>query len=202
MSNTIHSSKTTNRIREFLDNTKNLDWSEANRSLDKLYYEAFDLLRLEAEYYCSLRNRKKILSGVFRFFALLFGSLGILAPLAKSAGIQNWESILDYGYLMLALSGVFLTANSLYGGTSGHGRFALTQIALEKLITTRTVQWNSMKSTYDDSEKSKSELFELIVQTLEDAYDLMLKETEEWNTDKNRSLDEFANSISNSNRRP
>ena len=75
------------RIRIFLNNTTTLDWSNARESLSKLKDEVFQLLYQEASYYYRIRQDKKLLSGNLRFGMLLFGTLGVLAPLIEAANI-------------------------------------------------------------------------------------------------------------------
>ena len=77
------------RIRSFLEHTSSLDWSNSSEALATLKNNAFDLLNQEVDYYYHIRQNKKALSGYFRFGMLLFGTLGVLAPLADAADIYQ-----------------------------------------------------------------------------------------------------------------
>lgn len=180
------------RIRAFLEKTASLDWSNRKESLSTLKNEAFELLNHEVAYYYRIRQDKKSLSGYLRFGMLLFGTLGILAPLAEAAKIYE---VGNYGYLLLAVSGAFLTANNLFGGTTGHARFVTTQLQLEKIIAVGTVKWNELENKLDqDADKAPEielEMFQFIIRTLEDAYQLIIEETNEWNESLKTALADF-----------
>lgn len=180
------------RIRQFLDNTTSLDWGSARESLSILKNEAFQLLYHEASYYYRIRQGKKTMSGWLRFGMLLFGTLGVLAPLAEAADLYDVGS---YGYLSLAVSGAFLTANNLFGGTSGHIRMVTTQLQLEQIIAVGTMKWNELERKLNqDGEKSleiESQMFQLIVEILERAYKLIIDETNEWNETLKTALANF-----------
>jgi hypothetical protein len=123
---------------------------------------------------------------------LLFGTLGILAPLAEAAKIYE---VGNYGYLLLAISGAFLTANNLFGGTTGHARFVTTQLQLEKIIAVGTVKWNELENKLDqDAGKAPEielEMFQFIIRTVEEAYQLIIEETNEWNESLKTALADF-----------
>lgn len=180
------------RIRKFLDNTTSLDWSNAREALTILKNEAFQLVYYEASYYYRIRQGKKLLSGYLRFGMLLFGTLGVLAPLAEAANIYE---VGVYGYLFLAVSGAFLTANNLFGGTSSHARLVTTQFQLEKIITVGTMKWNELERKLNQNgEKSleiESRMFQLIVETLENAYKLIIDETNEWGETLKTAMEDF-----------
>ncbi|MCP4470853.1 MAG: SLATT domain-containing protein [Gammaproteobacteria bacterium] len=180
------------RIKVFLEKTTSLDWSSPKEALSTLKSEAFELLNHEVAYYYRIRQNKKSISGYLRFGMLLFGTLGILAPLAEAAKLYE---VGNYGYLLLAISGAFLTANNLFGGTTGHARFITTQLQLEKIIAVSTVKWNELEHKLDqDADKTSEielEMFQFIISTLDEAYLLIIDETNEWNESLNAALADF-----------
>lgn len=180
------------RIRLFLNNTTTLDWSNPRESLSNLKDEVFLLLYQEASYYYRIRQDKKSLSGYLRFGMLLFGTLGVLAPLIEAANIYE---VGIYGYLLLAISGAFLTANNLFGGTSSHARLVITQLQLEKIIFVGTVKWNELeRKLHLDGEKSleiESRMFQLIVEILENASKLIIDETNMWGETLKDAMTDF-----------
>ncbi len=181
------------RIKAFLEKTASLDWGAAKESLSTLQSEAFELLNHEVSYYYRIRQSKKSLSGYLRFGMLLFGTLGILAPLAEAA---EFSEVGNYGYLLLAVSGAFLTANNVFGGTTGHARFVTTQLQLEKIIAVGTIKWNELENKLNqntnDASEVQSEMFQFIVNILEEAYQLIIDETTEWNESLKVAMDDIA----------
>ncbi len=181
-------------IRLFLGKTASLDWSNSRESLSTLKNEAFELLNHEIAYYYRIRQNKKLLSGYLRFGMLLFGTLGVLAPLAEAAKLYE---VGNYGYLLLAVSGAFLTANNIFGGTSGHARFVTTQLQLEKIISVGTVKWNQLENKLNQDTNNEREIelkmFQFIIETLEEAYTLIIDETNEWNETLKSALADFEN---------
>jgi len=179
------------RIKIFLEKTGSLAWDDARASLEVLYKEAFELLRHEVAYYYRIRQSKKILSGWFRFCALLFGTLGVLAPLADAAKLYD---VGELGYLLLAIAGAFITANNIFGGTSGHARFVTTQLSLEQIIAIGAVKWNQLKMKHQiekNKESVEQEMLDFIVSTIEASYKLILEETSEWNDALKSALTDY-----------
>lgn len=188
------------RIKSFLESARKLDWKDSGISLDTLCQEAFELLRCEVEYYYKVRQSKKRLSLAFRVGVLIFGSLGILAPLADAAQLCDGAS--EFGYLFLAVAGAFLAANNLFGGTSGHGRIVTTQLSLEKVIAIGSVKWSELKSRLrcaTDKTSIEKEMFDFIIKTLETGYQLILDETSDWSKTLNEAISSYERDISKKN---
>jgi hypothetical protein len=180
------------RIKSFLESIGTLDWKDAGVSIDALCREAFELLRHEVNYYYEVRQSRQRLSLFFRVALLVFGSLGMLAPLADAA--QLYEGASGLGYLFLVVAGIFMAANSLFGGTAGHGRIVTTQISLEKVIAVGSVQWNALKSRFDgatDKAAIEKEMFDFIAKLLESGYQLILDETSDWAKTLNESVSNY-----------
>jgi hypothetical protein len=184
------------RIKGFLESIQRLDWKDPAVSLDALCQQAFELLRFEVDYYYRIRQTKRRLSLVFRVAVLIFGSLGMLAPLAEAAKLH--DGVGGMGYLFLAVAGVFLAANSLFAGTSGHGRIVTTQLSLEKVIAVGSVQWNELRSrrgAAPDKAAVEKEMFDFIVKLLETGYQLILDETADWAKSLNESIANYETGI-------
>lgn len=180
------------RIKGFLESIRNLDWKDPAVSIDALCQQAFELLRFEVDYYYKIRQSKKRLSLWFRIAVLVFGSLGMLAPLVEAAKLYTGAG--GMGYLLLGVAGVFLAANSLFGGTSGHGRIVTTQLSLEKVIAVGSVQWNELRNRrYGATDKAaiEKEMFDFIVKMLETGYQLILDETADWAKTLNESVSNY-----------
>jgi len=95
----------------------------------------------------------------------------------------------------LAISGAFLAANNLFGGTSSHSRLVVTQLQLEKIIFVGTVKWNELeRKLHLDEEKSleiESRMFQLIVEILEKSCKLIIDETNEWGETLKDAITDF-----------
>lgn len=188
------------RIKSFLEKIGKLDWKDPAVSMDALCREAFELLRHEVDYYYKIRQSKKRLSFVVRVSVLIFGSLGMLAPLADAAKLYDGASGL--GYLFLVVAGVFMAANNLFAGTSGHGRIVTTQLSLEKVIAIGTVKWSELRSRLDgapDKAAVEKEMFDFIVKILESGYQLILDETSDWAKTLNEAVSNYERDISRNN---
>lgn len=184
------------RIKEYLESVQSLDWADSALAFDTLFDNSVKLIRFEIEYYYKIRKSKKSLSGLLLFGALLFGSLGVFAPLAEMAGLYEIGS---YGYLLLAVAGAFLTANNLFGGTSGHIRYVTTQLGLERRVGVGTIKWNELKKTYQSStDKSgiEQEMFKFLVEFMDDCYSLVSEETSEWDHALKTALADYEKVVS------
>ncbi len=167
-------------IAEFIKQTKNLDWSNQIDSLNTLHDETIRLIMYQIAYYDGIRQKHKKLSKWLRIGMLIFGACGMISPLAEGTQL-NFLS--PYGYILLVISGVFLTADKLFGGTSGHIRYSMVWLKLEKLVASRSLKWNELiKNHQNSAEKNQTEnkMFQFIVKTIEELYALILNETSEW----------------------
>jgi hypothetical protein len=121
------------RMALFREQLKDLHWDRPNvmSFLSKLF-AAVDYYRR--------RNTRAWISGVCRFVAWALGSVGLLLPLLAGTS-ESLKEGAKYGYAFLAGAASFLAANSLFGVTDGHVRFVITQLELEKLVTSSRVAW-------------------------------------------------------------
>lgn len=112
-------------------------------SLSQLFRAVDDLAEAEVSYYYRRRGTRAWISGLARFGAWVFGSIGLLLLLLAATATPDFKAVSQYGYVFLAAAASCLGANSLFGGTEGHIRFVSTQLELEKLITSARIRWCS-----------------------------------------------------------
>jgi hypothetical protein len=90
---------------------------------------------------------------------------------------------------------VFLTINSVIGGTSGHSRYVLAQLKLELLVSTTIVQWHQRlhelshdeRNTYD----SRTEMLSFIEAFLKSGFEIVLEETKTWSANIQEALEQL-----------
>lgn len=127
-----------------------------------------------------------------RLFALLFGTAGFLAPLLETTGITELKGSAPFGYLLLASSAAFFAANSLFGGTSGHTRYVVTQLHLEKSLTLMVVEWRKIKN-FGSSCDTKADF---IKEKMTDIYSIILEETDVWGKALSQAVDTYEKKVS------
>jgi hypothetical protein len=125
------------KLDDFKQKLLGLSW-EAGKEIASIKgaFEAVDALaNSEVLYYYSERRSRSRLSGWLRFFSWLFGTVGILLPLLATAYLPSSAGLMPWGYVALAIAASLLTANALFGASTGHIRFVTAQLSLEKLMT-------------------------------------------------------------------
>lgn len=180
------------RITSFLDATSQLDWESGKEmAWSSLFEQCTDLIRHEIQYYYNSRQRSRVLSAIFRSAALIFGTLGFIAPLAEAAG---HDGVGVYGYLLLVVSVAFFTANSLFGGTAGHTRYVVTQLQLEKLLALMVLEWQQYRSADQDTVPGQKRI-EFLREKMGEAYKMILEETDAWGEALAEAVQEYERKV-------
>jgi hypothetical protein len=132
------------RIKELLATVQGLQWTSANPgdTLQALANALTKMVDAEIEYYYLTRGRRRRASKVFRAFAFLFGTVGLLCPLLEAAAPIGAAGYAKTGYIFLALAAACIAGNELFGGTRGHIRSVATQYKLEGLLTAFILEWS------------------------------------------------------------
>jgi hypothetical protein len=178
------------RISQFLTVTSEIDW--ADNSPDgwkQVFVKCTDLIKGEIDYYYKSRKRSRRASFWFRLFALIFGTAGFLAPLLETTGLKGAA---PFGYLSLAVSAAFFAANSLFGGTSGHTRYVVAQLNLEKALTLMVVEWSKISSDNESNEIKA----EFIKEKMAEVYSIILEETDVWGKALAQAVDAYEKKVS------
>ncbi|WP_153133329.1 SLATT domain-containing protein [Dechloromonas hortensis] len=170
------------RLQAFKARIQVLDWGAQDvvNSLSVLFNAVDDLAEAEVQYYYRRRGTRAWISGLARFAAWLFGSVGLLLPLlagADSALFKGWS---QYGYSFLAAAASCLAANSLFGGTDGHIRFVSTQLNLEKLVTASRVRWCQYLSEPHTTQEEIDKGFNIVLTYATELHTTTIVETGRW----------------------
>ncbi len=170
------------RTQAFRDTLHDVVWDKANiiDSLTKLFQAVDDLAIAEVNYYYRRRGTRAWISGIARFGAWLFGTVGLLLPLLSITKNQNFNNLGDYGYVFLAAAASCLGANSLFGGTEGHIRFVSTQLEIEKLATQVRISWFEYLASQDAGNNDYKPGFLLIQNYASDLHTITIEETGRW----------------------
>ena len=170
------------RIRAFREALQDVDWDQANvkDSLGKLFQAVDDLAIAEVDYYYRRRGTRAWISGIARFSAWIFGTVGLLLPLLAATKSQNFSDLGDYGYVFLAAAASCLGANSLFGGSEGHIRFVSTQLEIEKLIIQARIVWFEYLASQSVDSSDYKHGFLLIKNYAGDLHKITIGETGRW----------------------
>lgn len=189
------------RIRTFRDALQDAVWDQANitESLNSLFQAVDDLAVAEVAYYYRRRGTRAWISGIARFGAWLFGTVGLLLPLLASAKNSNFTNIADYGYVFLAAAASCLGANSLFGGTEGHIRFVSTQLEIEKLITQARISWYEYLAAQNVDGSDYKPGFLLTQKYANDLHTITIEETGRWGEALLQELAKFQKQIDEKN---
>jgi hypothetical protein len=199
------------RLRHFLAVFSKIEWTDENlvESLNKIFFALNDLIQSDVEYYNKQRYKHRRLSNFTRGGALIFGTIGILAPLLHNLPPElkpdfiNNSSAYALGYLSMAIAAAFLTLNRLFGATGGHVRYVMAQLALGRLMTDFRLEWSKWMATNrrDPKVTEPQELekaFKLFKNVSKDAYQIVQDETKIWSKTITDALEEFEYSIAGS----
>jgi hypothetical protein len=177
------------RISNFLGATAQIDWTDISTDGWKLIFEkCTELVSGEICYYYKSRKSSKRTSFWFRVFALIFGTAGFLAPLLEVAGCKGAA---PFGYLLLAISAALLAANTLFGGTSGHTRYVVAQLNLERILTLMVIEWSKLSSSNASNEAKAA----FINEKMCDVYSIILEETDVWGKALAQAVDAYEKNV-------
>jgi hypothetical protein len=170
------------RFDHFKSRVSALSWQdkELAQSLDSLFYAIDDLAKAEVDFYYKRRKDWAKMSGLCRFFTWLFGSIGVLTPLAGSLQVLSPTPDSNLGYLFLAVAGACLAANSLFNWTEGHIRYLKTQLAIENLMTRHRVSWCRNQATFKGDVDGVDRSFDLIADYATALHEAIMSESGEW----------------------
>lgn len=170
------------RIQAFRTSIDELIWDQEHviESLSNLFRAVDELAEAEVSYYYRRRGTRAWISGLSRFGAWVFGSIGLLLPLLAATATPDFKTAAQYGYVFLAAAASCLGANSLFGGTKGHIRFVSTQLELEKLITSARISWCKYLASQSSEDKDITSGFSLIMTYATDLHTTTISETGRW----------------------
>ena len=177
------------RIKFFREFTIDLDWKNKEDSLKKLYVGINTLAEAEIEYYYNRRLSKRRLSGLLRTCTLMFFGIGGLFPLIAGAN-SHLSPLNAWGYVILGIGAIFLSADKVFIGSSGHVRFVTTQLALEKDLTLFRLKWQKLLANYN-SANSIDEFLDELEKFSASFYETILNETDQWKGELAQAIEEL-----------
>jgi hypothetical protein len=195
------------KLTEFKNVLSGLKWDAPDKlgSLNELFTAVDSLAEAEVRYYFRRRITSRTWSTALRFGSWLFGTLGVLTPLLATTNFPSFwvanqppsGSLIPWGYFFLAVAAALLGANTLFGATAGHVRFASTQLLLEKIMTVSRIAWceylNEAKNS--PTEEAMKACFDFIGSYAEAMYSATLSETGNWSEMVIAELNRYASEI-------
>lgn len=178
-------------------------WPPAKHAEDMriLFRAVDDLATAEVRYFFRRRRTRAALSGMFRTSAWICGTAGVLLPLLAATNRQDPTAWAPWGYVLLAAAASFLAANALFGGSSGHVRFVLTQLALESLITASRIEWCAFEANRLQGDLAPEAIqagFDLIRAYAGKFYELSISETGQWGETLLAELNKYGEGVKRS----
>lgn len=180
-----------------MQSIQGLGWQETERlsSLSALFSAVDALAEEEVAYYYRRRGTRAWISGLTRFGAWVCGSVGLLLPLLAATGAPGLQDAGQFGYAFLGLAASFLAGNSLFGGTDGHVSFVVTQMNLERLITSSRIRWCQYVSGSAASNEDMGKGFEIILAYAEDLHATTIAETDRWGKGALAALERYRQGV-------
>jgi len=181
------------RIKKFRLKIEELNWDQqnSNASLHALFYAVDALAEAEVRYYFRRRRSRAWISGIARFSAWTFGTIGVLLPLLSGTELPALKEVGHLGYACLALAASFLALNALFGGTEGHIRFVATQLDIEKIITSARIKWCNYLTKIEESNQKHDDGFALIQSYANALYARTISEAGRWGEATSKELENF-----------
>lgn len=167
------------RVTQFSETLRIVDPTNSGNEIFALVGE---LANAEIRYYYLRRVQARRLSTLLHYMAWLFGTVGILVPVAGHILSDLPENFLSWGYYFFALAGSVLVADNVFGGTNSHHRYVKTQLDIERIFelyaldAKRIFVSNILAS---DAEKSVL-LIDRSVEFIEQMHLVLGTETAEW----------------------
>ncbi|MDI1256024.1 MAG: SLATT domain-containing protein [Flavobacterium sp.] len=181
------------RIQKFLTAMNSIEWTDKSAAIKNIHNEVNLLADAEIRYYYTKRVYKRRLTGWLKILMLLFFSISILLPLLKNTG-QFIESIDTWGYVFFAIAGICFTIDKTFTGSSGHMRYVVTQIKLEKLLTSFNLKWQNIyfeMGTHNENESCRL-LFASMIEFTDEFYKILNDETQEWKAELTKVLEDLS----------
>lgn len=177
------------------------DDHDPNASLQRLYEWTVDNTRDQIDWYDRKRRPKRILSQWLLGISVLLGGIGILCPLIESAckecRIPFFDcsvSFLHLGYIVIALAGIIILFDRVYGLSTGWMRFMETQMKLEQYLKEFCLDWARAVAVKVPEEKMDEHQQELLSQLRDFTHrvaELVMNETIAWKLEFRQNLSEI-----------
>ncbi|WP_248738755.1 SLATT domain-containing protein [Pseudomonas kribbensis] len=171
------------QLKAFLDALQLINGGNQDKgSLKRIVAEMNALIHASVDYYDTARKKHSSRANLMRKTALLFGTLGVLAPLLGSVDAV-FKDYVNLGYPALAIAGAAMLVDKTFGYTRGHIRYVIARLELRHLMTNFQVQWalwlaqNPQDPLGPDQLKEAGERLQAFI---DKAHDIVMAETAVW----------------------
>lgn len=180
--------------------------SKAAQSFSELIHKKYDKAIVSASisinWYAKEGKKKRMTSRFFRGSAIVFFGLGLLCPLLDATNVENSlkfaANAAGWGYVFIALAGIILLYDRLFGTSSSWIRFVLAELELKKNVIAFTQQWSIDTLNINYSTISNAQQVELLTKIKvfnELVFDTVKKETDTWATEFKNNMTELESLI-------
>jgi len=118
------------------------DWTNPIATLENIKASILAAIKKEEDWYIKARIQHAIFSRTIRVLSLLLFAFGILWPMLRPEIKKSYPDIFDYGYLSLAIGGLFLLLDKYLGISSGYVRFYIAELDIKKNTLDFIENWN------------------------------------------------------------
>jgi len=180
-----------------LTKIKSLKWSDehSTESLNLMFDEVVDLIKGQIDYYNRRRRFQKRISVFSRWSVVILGTLAALAPFLGFELPECYPEWPQLGYIALILAGGILAFNRVVGGTTGHSRYVMTQLTLERDLSLTMIRWglyqNRLAEPSGNTPGNRAVMLTYLENVIAGAYELVLDETAAWSRVTQDSLDGY-----------
>ena len=149
----------------------------------------------------NLRDKRRYSRGIRMISIILFG-LGGIIPLINALILENKGeyTILNLGYIAIALAGTLLLLDKFFGFSSGWIRYITTEMEITKKTKEFELRWKIEtygKNLADLPEEEAKELLRMLADFLLMVEEIIKEETSSWAMEFQNNMAELQKSINN-----
>lgn len=167
---------------------------EPERSLDDWFRWLSGKSQKQIQWYEDRRRPQKWKSQSIRWVALTLAGAGALCPLLAPLDILQDLPLAELGYILLALGGMALTFDRMYGFSSSWLRYARTQLNLEIAQQEFLLDWALLQTR----KASPTEAVKLMKSFSSRFTGIQKQETDAWITEFRNNLSEIEEKLKTS----
>lgn len=107
------------------------DWTNPALTLNQIKTNILTKMKMEEDWYMRHRKKNGLITRGFRFIALMLFAVGTLCPIIVSL-FKTTDNWLQWGYISLAVGGLFILFDKYFGLSSNFVRFYLAKLDIKK----------------------------------------------------------------------
>ena len=162
-----------------------LEWRKTGddrADLDEIYKQVHEYVLVIISWYLIEKRRKARMSKALRIFAIIAAAAGLLTPLINLALPRLYST--DWGFVLLAVAGMSLGSDKLFGFSSAWRRYMVAATELQSLAA--ELSMTRIAASLSDGSVKVSDSIGMLNDFVLNIHVVIRKETELWVT-------EFAN---------